>query len=129
MLIVAPVAILLVTCCHLRLRWWWWLLLMVAKRPGGVFFISPPLLAYLPICFVSPSVAFYFICALCSTPCCQVYFDKCPEEPHLEFKGERYNLLQIHIHSPSEHVVSKVWGVRRFGTTGACCALDAWHPF
>ena len=37
--------------------------------------------------------------------CRQVKFEGCSDKPHLEFKGERYNLLQIHIHSPSEHMV------------------------
>lgn len=58
--------------------------------------------------------------ALYLAPYCQVYFDKCPEEPHLEFKGERYDLLQIHIHSPSEHIVSKV-GVTSLGALLSRC--------
>eukprot|EP00904_Undaria_pinnatifida_P010066 jgi/Undpi1/618/HiC_scaffold_10.g04082.m1 len=35
----------------------------------------------------------------------EVIFEECSDTPHLEFKGERYNLLQIHIHSPSEHMI------------------------
>lgn len=35
----------------------------------------------------------------------EVVFDECSEEAHLHFNDERYNLIQIHIHSPSEHAI------------------------
>lgn len=35
----------------------------------------------------------------------EILFGGCSDVPHVEFKGERYNLLQIHIHSPSEHMI------------------------
>ncbi|CAM9807179.1 unnamed protein product, partial [Pylaiella littoralis] len=34
-----------------------------------------------------------------------VYFDGCPNVPSLTWEGETYNLLQFHIHSPSEHLM------------------------
>eukprot|EP00904_Undaria_pinnatifida_P010044 jgi/Undpi1/616/HiC_scaffold_10.g04080.m1 len=35
----------------------------------------------------------------------EVKFENCTDTPHLNFKGETYNLAQIHIHSPSEHMI------------------------
>ncbi|CAN0486436.1 unnamed protein product, partial [Scytosiphon promiscuus] len=35
----------------------------------------------------------------------QVIFEGCSDTPHLEFTGDTYNLVQVHIHSPSEHMV------------------------
>ncbi|CAM9725715.1 unnamed protein product, partial [Hapterophycus canaliculatus] len=34
----------------------------------------------------------------------QVAYDGCEEQPHLMFQNETYNLLQFHIHSPSENM-------------------------
>ncbi|CAN0423862.1 unnamed protein product, partial [Pylaiella littoralis] len=34
----------------------------------------------------------------------QVNFDACPNQPYLKWHGEVYNLLQVHINSPSEHL-------------------------
>lgn len=36
----------------------------------------------------------------------QVNFEKCDDPPHLSFDGKAYSLVQMHIHSPSEHMVS-----------------------
>ncbi|CAM9719953.1 unnamed protein product, partial [Ectocarpus sp. 12 AP-2014] len=35
----------------------------------------------------------------------QVDFSGCTTAPYLQYQGETYNLLQFHIHSPSEHVL------------------------
>lgn len=35
----------------------------------------------------------------------QVSFENCDDPPHLSFDGEAYDLVQMHIHSPSEHMV------------------------
>ncbi|CAN0423913.1 unnamed protein product [Pylaiella littoralis] len=35
----------------------------------------------------------------------QVYFDGCAEPPYVTWDGTVYNLLQVHIHSPSEHLI------------------------
>lgn len=35
----------------------------------------------------------------------QVEFDNCADTPHLVWNGDVYNLLQMHIHSPSEYKV------------------------
>lgn len=35
----------------------------------------------------------------------EVAYDGCSTDPHLMFQGEKYNLLQLHIHSPSEYQV------------------------
>ena len=35
----------------------------------------------------------------------QVDFEFCDDPPHLTFSGEAYSLTQMHIHSPSEHMV------------------------
>lgn len=37
----------------------------------------------------------------------QVIFEECSEEAYLTFNDDRYNLIEIHIHSPSEHAVRK----------------------
>lgn len=34
-------------------------------------------------------------------------FTGCAEAPNLSFDGDHYDLLQIHIHSPSEHMVRR----------------------
>lgn len=45
----------------------------------------------------------------------QVIFEECSEEAFLTFNDERYNLIQIHVHSPSEHAVrisSNIIGIK-----------------
>ena len=37
----------------------------------------------------------------------QVVFEGCSKQASLSFNSETYNLVQIHIHSPSEHAVRK----------------------
>lgn len=37
----------------------------------------------------------------------QVIFGGCSEEAYMKLNGARYNLYQIHIHSPSEHAVRR----------------------
>lgn len=37
----------------------------------------------------------------------QVIFGGCENTPYLTWQGEVYNLLQFHIHSPSEHLVRR----------------------
>ena len=37
----------------------------------------------------------------------QVLFGDCAQQASLSFNSETYNLVQIHIHSPSEHAVRK----------------------
>lgn len=51
----------------------------------------------------------------------QVFFDGCSEEAHLNFDGERYNLYQIHIHSPSEHAVRRKAEARNLRCTLLRC--------
>lgn len=35
----------------------------------------------------------------------QIDFSKCTGVSHLSFDGGKYSLVQMHIHSPSEHMV------------------------
>ncbi|CAM9471667.1 unnamed protein product [Ascophyllum nodosum] len=37
----------------------------------------------------------------------EVFFDQCAEQAFLTFNGEQYNLIQFHIHSPSEHATAE----------------------
>lgn len=43
-------------------------------------------------------------CSLLLSPL-QIAFDGCTNVPYLMYNGEQYNLLQLHIHSPSEYTV------------------------
>ena len=38
----------------------------------------------------------------------QIDFSDCSDTSHLSFDGGKYSLLQMHIHSPSEHMVRRV---------------------
>ena len=54
----------------------------------------------------------------------QVFFDQCAEQAFLTFNGEQYNLIQFHIHSPSEHAVRKI---TQSGNEWTCCNRFCTH--